>query len=180
MAHMFYCINERAYILWWGIDYASICFAVCMASLVYGHFTFYCNIQQEIFFFLSVIGLFISTILSVLFVASASIRTGSFVLYVSFANAVPLIYQVVFKIGQIAGNDVPSQYVTLWTLVIGVSSVGLILKATSFPELCCPGKLDVWFSSHQWWHCCINFSQFLTFWSWKSYLAWRQSNTCPS
>ena len=43
-------------------------------------------LSQQVFFFISVLVLFLSTIAAVLFVASPGIRTSSFVLYVLFAN----------------------------------------------------------------------------------------------
>jgi len=78
LSHMFHCMSERSYVIWWGVDYVSIVVTVLVGSLVYGRFTFYCLPQQELFFYISLSGLCLSTIMAVLFVTSAGVRNGSF------------------------------------------------------------------------------------------------------
>jgi hypothetical protein len=59
---------------------------------------FYCMISQQIFFYISVLVLLLSTIAAVLFVASPGIRTSSFLLYVLFANG-PLVARASMDVG---------------------------------------------------------------------------------
>ncbi len=81
---------------------------ILFGSIVSGRFTFYCALQQQVFFFVSVVGLFLSTLLTVLFVARPAIRTVSFFLYVFFCFAMPLFYQMALKYGTEDPNaDVP-------------------------------------------------------------------------
>mgnify|MGYP001322573843 FL=1 len=79
-AHTFSIMSSYHYVLWWGIDYFSICIAIVCSSLVYSHFTFYCQPQQYIFYVISTVGLLISTLLAVVYVASPGVRVGSFLL----------------------------------------------------------------------------------------------------
>jgi hypothetical protein len=134
LAHLFYCMSHKAFVVWWSIDYISIMVCILFGSLVSGRceiterfvsnetlgsrFTFYCqdSWNQQTFFYIScageprrvahsvtfslLTGLFLSTLISVLFVvncpccamlfmclqASGEIRTASFVLFVAFAH----------------------------------------------------------------------------------------------
>src|SRR5690242_18240332 len=78
-----------------------VCLAIFCGAVVSGRFSFYCQKDQQYFFFVSLSVLFLSTIISVLFgervrhrtvniwslaVSSSGVRTGSFVLYAIFAS----------------------------------------------------------------------------------------------
>jgi len=71
-------------------------------------FTWYCQEQQQQMYFISVVGLFLSTLIAVLFVASSEIRTSAFLLFVTFAFGVPLGYQLVLSATHDPINDVPT------------------------------------------------------------------------
>jgi len=177
-SHLLYCQSQKDYVIWWGVDYVSICLAVLGASLVFGRFTFYCSPQQETFFIISIVGLFSSTIISVLFIASAGVRTGSFLLYVVFAIGIPFLYQFSLKFDGAAENDVPREYLILWAVNLSTVGLGLLVKVTSFPEVLFPGKCDIFFASHQWWHILINTGNAIGFWVWLTYLEWRHQTPC--
>jgi len=175
LAHLFACQTQTAYVVWWGVDYVSILLCVFGASLVFGRFTFYCLEQQQLFYYISVSGLFASTIISVLFIGSNAVRTGSFMLYVAFANGVPFIYQLTVKV---AGTDLPRSYLLLWALMIATVGIGLFVKATAIPEVFWPGRFDYFFSSHQIWHILINSGNAMAYWVWTTYLDWRRDRPC--
>jgi len=183
LAHLMYPQNERAYVVWWGIDYASICLSIFCTCAVFGRFAFYCLPDQQSFFYVSLTGLFLSTIVSVLFVSSNAVRTGSFLLFVLFSTGVPLWYTLGQKWAGGAANDVPSAYLLLWLVSLGCFAVGLTFKSSGFPEsITCggcirPGTFDVWGGSHANWHLCINAGNAL-YPIWRHYLQWRLENKC--
>ena len=43
LAHTFYPMSNRAYVIWWGVDYVSILLCIMGYALVMGRFTFYCQ-----------------------------------------------------------------------------------------------------------------------------------------
>jgi len=178
LAHLLHCQSRRAYVVFWAVDYISICVCVLAMSIVFGRFTFYCLPQQQVFFNISVCGLFLSTIVSVVFVSSAAIRTGSFILFVLFANGVPFVYQLTTRVAGGASEDIPNEYLMWWCLNSALVSMGLLIKATSIPERFFPGKLDNWGASHQWWHLFVTSGNVLTYFAWRTYLDWRHRTPC--
>jgi hypothetical protein len=46
LAHLMYPQNERSYVLWWGVDYVSICVSIFCTCAVFGRFTFYWSVAQ--------------------------------------------------------------------------------------------------------------------------------------
>lgn len=135
LAHAFYVMSQRAFVIWWAVDYVSILLSILGYGLLMGRFTFFCMESQQVFFAISVVVLFLSTIAAVLFVASPGIRTSSFILYILFANGracrdatlhtlsllccslfslplpvpagLPYIYQLVLSAGHLEEHDVP-------------------------------------------------------------------------
>lgn len=75
----------------------SICISIFCTCAVFGRFSFYCLPDQQSFFYVSLVGLLLSTIISVLFVSSNGVRTGSFLLFVLFATGVPFWYALANK-----------------------------------------------------------------------------------
>ncbi len=178
LAHTFHCQNVRAYVFWWGLDYVSICVAVLCSSIVSGRFAFRCELSLQIFYYLSAGGLFVSTLLSVVFVASHGIRAISFVLFVVFANGVPFVYCLITKSQGLAANAFPSEYLLLWGLSLAIMTFGLIIKSTAVPEVFAPGKYDSCGHSHFIWHVAINSGYCLILFDWKTYLHWRHNVGC--
>jgi len=180
---MFHCLGQRAYVVWWSIDYASILLTILFGTMVYGRFTFHCLNQQQMFFFISVVGLCVSTFLSVLFVASDAVRTGSFFLYAAFANGVPFFYQIILKYYDQPPKpsfNVPDNFIIFWIAMLGLVMIGLIIRSLMIPERFFPGKCDFIFSSHQIWHIFINVGNLMSFFSWRSYLTFRDNTPCQS
>ncbi len=173
-AHTFYCQDERTFVFWWGVDYVSICISVLCTSIVFARTCFFCSPQQQIFFVLSVCGLFCSTVISVLFIASPGVRVASFVLFVVFASGVPFFFSV------FTASDWPTTYLLYWAGSILFIVFGLVLKATGFPECLseCSGRLDVLGASHQWWHICINVGHLFLYYTWTYYFNWRNDHPC--
>jgi len=56
--------------------------------------------------------------------------------------------------------------------------VGLIFYVTRYPESRHPGKFDIWWTSHQWWHVCIIIGEYVWFTGFSSYMRWRISTPC--
>ena len=180
LAHTFFPMSNRAFVIWWSVDYVSILVSIMGYALVMGRFTFYCMLSQQIFFYISVLVLFLSTIAAVLFVASPGIRTSSFVLYVLFANGVPYIYQLVLSAADVEEYDVPARYLVLWSSMWGLMLLGLVVKTAMVPERWWPGRFDIFGASHQWWHLLVNAGAACAYFTWKSYLLWRPTAQCPA
>lgn len=182
LAHLFHCVSERSYLIWWAIDYASIAITILFQSLVFGRFTFYCMESQQIFYYISVSGLFFSTLISVLFVASANVRTYSFLLYVLFAAGVPLAYQVMLKMTPEMPNhhnsDVPLEYLCYWAMLSGTFFLSFLVRGAQLPEAACEGKVDNVLSSHQIWHILVNSGNAMAYVVWRKYLIWRATHPC--
>ena len=181
-AHTFSIMSSYHYVLWWGIDYFSICIAIVCSSLVYSHFTFYCQPQQYIFYVISTVGLLISTLLAVVYVASPGVRVGSFLLLILLANVMPLTWQIVIQItSKDEGLIVPPDYLIQWGGALGIMLLGLIIKSSLIPEICTTrNRFDYVFNSHNWWHLCINGGFILMFPAITTYLEWREQTVCPS
>lgn len=178
LAHTFYCQTVRAYVFWWGLDYVSICVAVLCSSIVSGRFAFHCIFDVQLFYYLSAVGLFASTLLSVVYVASHGVRAISFVLFVLFANGTPFIYSVVSSSTNSEVANFPTEFLILWAVSLSVFTFGLIVKSTSIPEVFAPGKFNNCGHSHFWWHLCINAGYLLILYDWKSYMHWRNDHIC--
>jgi len=181
-AHTYSIISSYHYVLWWGIDYFSICIAIVCSSLVYSHFTFYCQPQQYIFYVISTVGLLISTLLAVVYVASPGVRVGSFLLLILLANVMPLTWQIVIQFTtKEEGLIVPAGYLIKWGVALGIMGVGLIIKSSMIPEICSTrNKFDYIFNSHNWWHVCINGGFIFMFPAISTYLEWRKNTICPA
>jgi len=184
LSHMFHCMSERSYVIWWGVDYVSIVVTVLVGSLVYGRFTFYCLPQQELFFYISLSGLCLSTIMAVLFVTSAGVRNGSFFLYVTFANVLPFAYTIFMKLSHREINSpyaVPNEYLYYWSAMLVLVCLGFVVKGTDIPERCVrKGTVDIIGQSHQFWHILINVGNGMSYLAWHYYLAWRAVTPCPA
>ena len=118
LAHLFHVTSASGYILWWSVDYVSICLAILATSLVSGRFAFYCLEPLQILFFTSIGGLLSSSMVAVLAVSSPVLRSASFALFVLFSNGVPFLYTLGIKLSPSsryhAGADVPWRYINLW------------------------------------------------------------------
>ncbi len=177
-AHTFSCESSYKYVLWWGMDYFSICVAIVSSSLIYSRFTWYCEPQQYIFYVISTVGLLISTLVSVLYVASGGVRLGSFILLICLANVLPLVWQITLQYTADEGEKVPPEFLFFWISGGGLMVLGLLIKSSMIPEICCPGKFDLCASSHNWWHLCINGGFVALYPAIEIYLKFRKGNMC--
>jgi hypothetical protein len=147
------------YILWWSLDYLSICLAILASSLVYGRFAFYCAPPLQLLFITSALGLLSTTLVAVLAVASSALRATSFLLFVVFCNGVPLLYMLAARL--LPPNDpahpptphVDSAYLALWGGSLGAFVLGLVTKSSSLPERAAASRwTELLLSSHALWH----------------------------
>eukprot|EP00475_Leptophrys_vorax_P041106 TRINITY_DN7728_c0_g1_i1.p1 TRINITY_DN7728_c0_g1~~TRINITY_DN7728_c0_g1_i1.p1 ORF type:complete len:882 (-),score=185.21 TRINITY_DN7728_c0_g1_i1:65-2464(-) len=184
LAHLLFCQDRKTYAFWWSVDYVSICLTILLVSFVSGRFCFYCFPERQVFYYVSALGLFCSTIVSVLFVASGGIRAGSFLLFIMFANVVPLVYQLGFFLSKVTPeyNRGPTEYITYWVVCLLILLLGMVVKSAMIPEIFSKnkGSFDIFGYSHQWWHICINIGHSTLWFGWRTYLIWRDSNPCPS
>lgn len=176
LAHLMHCQSRRAFVLWWVADYLSICLCVLGGALVYARFTFYCRPVQGAFFMTTIVGLFFSTVLTVVFVNENGARVASFVLFAVCSHVIPFAFAFVGR-GSSA-DSVPLEYLGTWASSISLMGTGLLAKSLKAPERFWPGRFDIWLASHQFWHVFVNAANVLTFLSWLTYLEWRQASPC--
>ena len=76
--------------------------------------------------------------------------------------------------------DVPWSYLGWWGGSLGVFTLGLLIKSAHLPERATRATWnDLFVTSHQLWHCCINGAFVMgTFIGWDVYLRWRPD--CPA
>ena len=118
LAHAYAQQSHRSYAGWWAADFVSICLAIACSSLLMARFTFYCQCDRQLFYIIGLVGLLTSTIISVISVASASVRIASFILLVVIANGVPLGWQIYAQVAnENVSEVVPAEYLLLWCLV---------------------------------------------------------------
>lgn len=188
LAHLLHCTSARGYILWWSVDYLSICLAILASSVVSGHFAFYCEAPLQVLFFTSAAGLLSTTIVAVMAVASPALRSTSFLLFVLFCNGVPFVYQISLKWFGADGpnrlNDVDPNYILLWAASLGTFFLGIVVKSVELPERVARAPWsDLLLPSHSFWHAILNAGFVLgTFLAWDVYLQWRgrPENQCPA
>ena len=182
LAHLLHCTDPTGYIVWWSIDYLSICAAILASSVVYGHFAFYCAGQLQMLFFTSAAGLLSTTIVAVMAVASPALRATSFLLFVLFCNGVPLVYQLFAKLSGDPSYhiDVDSRYLGLWAASLCTFSIGLIVKSSYLPERIVQSPWsDLFLTSHNLWHLILNTGFVLgTFLAWDVFLEWHSEHGC--
>ena len=137
---------------------------------------------KYIFYVISTVGLLISTLLAVVYVASPGVRVGSFLLLILLANVMPLTWQIVIQFTtKEEGLIVPAGYLIKWGVALGIMGVGLIIKSSMIPEICSTrNKFDYIFNSHNWWHVCINCGFIFMFPAISTYLEWRKNTICPA
>ena len=116
LAHAYAQQSHRSYAGWWAADFVSI-FSIACSSLLMARFTFYCQCDRQLFYIIGLVGLLTSTIISVISVASASVRIASFILLVVIANGVPLGWQIYAQVAnENVSEVVPAEYLLLWCL----------------------------------------------------------------
>ena len=180
LAHVFYQQSRRNYLVWWAADYVSICFAITCSSLLFARFTFYCECDRQLFYIIGVVGLLTSTIISVVSVASPSVRITSFILLVVIANGLPLLLQLYLQFESHDSYKVlPWDFMAAWMASLGIMFFGLIIRGCSIPEVCCPGCFDIVGHSHSYWHLCINGGFTTMLIGIQKYLHFRERSQCP-
>lgn len=109
-----------------------------------------------------------------------------FCVFVTFANVVPLAYQIVIKVKTKIIEDTvdstePWNYILMWCMTLGSFLLSVVVKTAGAPESCAaPGKHDIYFHSHQFWHVCVNISSVLNLLTWRTYMEWRLDTPCPA
>lgn len=176
LAHLLHCTSAGSYIAWWSVDYISISIAILTTAFVYGHFAFYCSAQLQLLFLVSTVGLLSTSLMSVLAVASPTVRNAAFLLFVIFCHGVPFIYELTLKFGGGRVHEsVPAAYLYYWVGSLGMFVFALLVKESNMPERAVQQPWnDVFFASHQIWHVLVNAAFVLgTFCAWDVYLNWR-------
>lgn len=148
MAHLLHCIAPEAYRVCWSFDHIGILAlwyarALCEGYSVIG----YCRFHTWVAW---------ASVTTLAFLVS-----GTFIVcYETIALLLPLyvfIHLPLVAAATYAGfglwefaNLQHGVAITLAGSICGV--LGYVIKLSKLPERLFPGKLDIWFHSHQWWH----------------------------
>uniref|UniRef100_A0A7S2DCS2 Uncharacterized protein n=1 Tax=Haptolina brevifila TaxID=156173 RepID=A0A7S2DCS2_9EUKA len=190
LAHLLAHTSAHSYRFWWSVDYSSISLAVLMLSLVSSRFAFYCDQSLWTVFCISAVALFLSTVISILVVASPAVvslssgvrsrvRTSLFIIFILFCNGVPFIYQLAYST-QLRSASI-NRYLAFWGASLATFALGCALKSWLLVERIFNSTTLI--SSHTLWHIILNAAFVLApLLGWDEYLTWRYlpENRCPS
>ncbi|KDO23110.1 hypothetical protein SPRG_11954 [Saprolegnia parasitica CBS 223.65] len=176
--HLFFVQSAKTSMALIQLDYAGIILLIGGAFFPVIYYGFYCDMALVTWYLGTV-----SVLSLVSFVASLHpafdehpiVRTGVF-LALGFFGLVPLGHLVYEH-----GFWDPHVQVILYRLLgtAGFDCFGAMLWGLRVPERFAPGRFDVWFSSHQWWHLCVVAATTVHYFNAVQHYEWRAQHGCP-
>ncbi|OQR87607.1 adiponectin receptor protein [Achlya hypogyna] len=178
MYHLFFVQSARTSIALIQLDYAGIILLIGGAFFPVIYYGFYCE-METVAWYLGIV----SVLSSVSFVASLhpafdahpSVRSVVF-LALGFFGLVPLGH-LVYTHGFWDMNVQVIIYRLMGTAAF--DCFGAVIWGLRVPERFAPGRFDVWFSSHQWWHLCVVGATTVHYWNAIEHYEWRAAHGCP-
>lgn len=157
--HCFLCYSCRASALLVKLDYVGIALLICGSGVPVIYYGFYCMKQLQAFY----LGFSVLCCSITIYVAMQDrfstfqyrgLRAGTFI-GSGMSGIFPVVHMVYIGLD---GNWISAQYI----LLMGFLYVsGALMFAFRFPEVCFPGRHDIWFHSHQWMHICVVAAAFI-------------------
>ncbi|KAL6062137.1 Adiponectin receptor protein 2 [Balamuthia mandrillaris] len=149
--HLFMCHSAEAYVVCIRMDLSGIS-AMITGSFYPTIYYIFASAPSWRFFYLATISLF--AILSIAGPFLPAFHTARFrktrvMLYGSMAlfGLMPTVHTVLLHDWSVASGIIGRLCVMFASYI-----AGLTFYATKFPEKWWPGRFDIWFHSHQWWH----------------------------
>eukprot|EP01117_Protostelium_nocturnum_P016956 TRINITY_DN6807_c0_g1_i1.p1 TRINITY_DN6807_c0_g1~~TRINITY_DN6807_c0_g1_i1.p1 ORF type:complete len:363 (-),score=72.55 TRINITY_DN6807_c0_g1_i1:17-1105(-) len=158
--HLFSCQSERTMVCVSRLDYTGISGLILGSTIIPVFYAFYCQPFWQITYLTSIstlglsgiVGSFFeffhadsfSTIRTILFASTAAIG----VVPLTHSIYLPRMAEVLEAIELIDQNGI---HLRLF-LMLSLYGLGFVVYVTKFPERLFPGKFDLWFNSHQFWH----------------------------
>ena len=134
-AHLFHCMNAEISRYCWNLDYISIILYSASGAIIWSHFLFYCNSNQQIICMVGIVVLALSSIVSVVWAAKDELRELSLMLVIAYNNIVLLGYLIISYILSI--TDIPAIFILYWIIAILIGGLAAFIRATEFPERQC-------------------------------------------
>eukprot|EP00698_Gefionella_okellyi_P003259 TRINITY_DN1303_c0_g3_i1.p1 TRINITY_DN1303_c0_g3~~TRINITY_DN1303_c0_g3_i1.p1 ORF type:complete len:326 (-),score=44.20 TRINITY_DN1303_c0_g3_i1:212-1189(-) len=151
--HLFLCHDEAAFKRMLRADLTGVSvqiFGSFIPGLYYG---FACYPTWRTVYMCSVSAMFIVGILAPMFDRFHTrefrfVRVGVYSAMGAF-GLIPLIHWIVVR-----GAHSPQErhFIWLFGLMFALYAIGIMFYVTKVPERWLPGRFDIWFHSHQWWH----------------------------
>ena len=134
-AHLFHCMNAEISRYCWNMDYISIILYSASGAIIWSHFLFYCNFNQQIICMVGIVVLALSSIVSVVWAAKDELREISLMLVIVYNNIVLLGYLIISYILSI--TDIPAIFILYWIIAILIGGLAAFIRAKEFPERQC-------------------------------------------
>eukprot|EP01083_Nonionella_stella_P099272 279117_1 len=133
-AHLFHCMNEEISRKAWNIDFIWMLMCQCALSIVWIHFIFFCDLNQQILFSFFCIILSLIAIITAYYSIQPLLKDVS-IFYAIAYNHVFLFGYVMITVGM-KDNDMPWRIVVYWFVGFVLLIIGCLFKYFEFPEEC--------------------------------------------
>ena len=172
--HTHYCQSRWSFIKFGCLDYAGISMLICGSCCLVTYFSYYCEpfwrdaciFATMLMASVGIVGPFFDKW------AHRSFRGMRTVIYFlsGVASAMPIILFLLIR-GYPSTLDIDALYMSMFMLSLYIG--GACIYAYRIPECYWPGKFDIWFHSHQFWHVCVLSACYIHYLTALKLLDWR-------
>lgn len=157
LAHTFSICSPRANRWWWRVDYVGIAVMICTSFFPPIYYIFLNDVQWRIFYLVSItiLGICVATISLLERFQDDRYRTFRAMIFVALAAFGVFPVAHTFLKYSIFENPYLRSILCYESLMATFYVTGAVVYSTQFPECAYPGKFDIFFSSHQWFHILI-------------------------
>jgi adiponectin receptor len=172
--HIHFCHSRWAFVKFGCLDYAGISSMICGSCCVVTYFAFYCEPAYRNIYLtftvmcasVGILGPFKEKW------AHRSFRKWRTLIYVASAvsSALPLLHYLIAH-----GFPTSIRY-TFYQGVFLMAFLylfGAFIYTTRIPERFYPGRFDIYFHSHQWWHVCVVLAWYVHYNTALKLMEWR-------
>lgn len=163
-----------------SLDFCGISLLICGSYSIYLYYSLYCHTQLQQFYMMLVAFLCAPAVILPWFPFFRNQkykdwRTAYFVALVA------VLFFISFHSAFLVGISVLLELTAAehFFIELAVYALGIFFYASKFPEKLYPGKLDIWFHSHQLWHVFILLAALCHFWaSWGLIVSRLSGDSC--
>eukprot|EP00823_Brevimastigomonas_motovehiculus_P002471 TRINITY_DN1507_c0_g1_i1.p1 TRINITY_DN1507_c0_g1~~TRINITY_DN1507_c0_g1_i1.p1 ORF type:complete len:453 (+),score=28.10 TRINITY_DN1507_c0_g1_i1:61-1419(+) len=173
--HLFTSASESVSAYLQRLDYAGISLLISGSNIPVIYYGFYCHPKSGIFYTTLILVMGISAFLFTSLERFASFKYRKIKVIVFIAMG--LFGLVILMHMMLLGINL----MCFWLVSIGVIYIsGAMIYMFHFPERLAPGFFDLFFSSHQLWHCMIVTAIIVHFLGVREFYEWRILHACAS
>ncbi|KAJ3397961.1 hypothetical protein HDU92_000062 [Lobulomyces angularis] len=185
--HNFFCGNKKAYYFWGCLDYSGISALIFSSTVSLNYYLFYCEFNTRLIWSLLIAVINLTGIIGPMTnwwmgPKFRPIRTGLYMMSGAFVFG-PLFHYMSSKTAKDLILQEKSMFhgmTSLGLFALPVSCFIYICGATLYvcriPERFAPGKFDILFHSHQFWHCTVFLGAFVHLNGLFSWVEWRKQH----